>query len=133
MELQGIGRFLVMGYLLTTLIETPVLLVGLSARHPRVSRLIAGLWLTACTYPVVVLLLPLLFRGGGSRLTYLIAAETFAPVAECALFWAAWGARSEWGQPSMWRDFAAITVANLISFGIGEAMHRAGWLAWASA
>lgn len=92
-------------------------------------RLFAGLWLNACTYPVMVLVLPPLF--GDSRALYLLAAETFAPVAECALFWLAFGSRAEWFRASMWRDFAAITLANLASFGIGEWLHAGRWLDWA--
>jgi hypothetical protein len=110
--------FLPLGYCLTVLVETPVLLVGLSARHPLRRRLFAGVWLNACSYPVVVLVLPLVF--GDARLAYLVVAETFAPVAECALFWLAFGSRAEWGRASMWRDSAAIVLANLASFGVGE-------------
>src|SRR5438309_6810655 len=98
---MNVWLFLPVGYLVTILIETPVLLVGLSARHPLRRRLFAGLWLTACTYPVVVLVLPLLIASRGP---YLLAAETFAPVAECALFWAAFGTRAEWATRSMVRD-----------------------------
>ena len=118
--------FLPFGYLFTVAIETPVLFLSLSARHPARRRLLSGLWLTACTYPVVVLVLPLLF-GNSSRFAYLVTAETFAPVAECALFWTAFGARDELGRPSMWRDFAAITAANLLSFVLGELMNVYGW------
>ncbi|HVF56344.1 MAG TPA: hypothetical protein VM934_09350 [Pyrinomonadaceae bacterium] len=118
--------FLPLGYLVTVLVETPVLLVGLSARHRLRRRLAAGLWLTACTYPVVVLVLPLVLAGW-SRAAYLAVAETFAPAAECALFWAAFGERGEWGRRSMWRDFAAITAANLASFGAGELLSAVGW------
>lgn len=107
-----------MGYLVTILLETPILLGCLSARHSTRRRLFAGVWLTACTYPIVVLVLPLLVTS--SRGAYLAVAETFAPVAECALFWAAFGDREQWNRPSMWRDFAAITLANLVSFGFGE-------------
>ena len=119
--------FLPVGYLLTVAVETPVLLLGLSpARHPPRRKLLSGLWLTACTYPVVVLVLPLLFQGS-TRFAYLVAAETFAPVAECALFWAAFGERDELGRASMWRDFAAITAANLASFALGEVLNVYGW------
>jgi hypothetical protein len=121
--------FLPVGYLFSVLIETPVLLVGLSARHPYGRRLFAGLWLTACTYPVVVLVLPEFFDTRDQRALYLGVAETFAPLAECALFWAAWGSRAEWGRRSMWRDFAAITLANLASFGLGEVMNHYGLFA----
>ena len=80
-------------------------------------RLFAGVWLTSCTYPIVGIVLPALFDN---RVLYLAVAETFAPVAECVLFWLAFGNRAEWGRPSMWRDFAAIVTANLASFLIGE-------------
>ena len=59
----------------------------------------------------------------GSLAVYLLVAETFAPVAEGALFWAAFGTWKDWGTRSMWRDFATITVANLASFGFGEALN----------
>jgi hypothetical protein len=116
-------RFLPLGYLLTIAIETPILLIGLSRRHPLRRRLIAGLWLTACTYPIVTLVLPLLFVNQ-SRALFLAVAETFAPLAECLLFWLAFGASAELGQRSMWRDFAAIVVANLASFLAGEIIYR---------
>ena len=119
-------RFLIPGYLLTILIETPVLLIGLSKRHSIKRRLIAGVWLTACTYPIVVLVLPPLFVNT-SRATYLVVAETFAPVGECILFWLAYGERTQLGKLSMWRDFATIVVANLASFGLGEVMNAYGW------
>ena len=104
--------FLPIGYAFTVAIETPVLVAGLSRRHPVTRRLLAGLWLTACTYPIVVLVLPLLIP---SRVPYLVVAETFAPAAECLLFWIAFGRRE-----TMWRDFGAIVVANLASFLLGE-------------
>ena len=81
-------RFFPLGYLLSVLIETPILVVGLSQRHPIRRRLFAGVWLTACTYPIVVLVLPLALASV-SRAKYLVVAETFAPVAECVLFWLA--------------------------------------------
>jgi len=126
MSTSGLWRFLPFGYLLTILVETPILLIGLSKRHSIKRRLIAGVWLTACTYPIVVLVLPPLFENW-SRAAYLIVAETFAPVAECILFWLAYGKPEELGRPSMWRDFAAITIANLASFGIGEVLNAYGW------
>jgi len=126
MSISGLWRFLPFGYLLTILVETPILLIGLSKRHSIKRRLIAGVWLTACTYPIVVLVLPPLFENW-SRAAYLIVAETFAPVAECILFWLAYGKPAELGRPSMWRDFAAITIANLASFGIGEVLNAYGW------
>lgn len=126
MSPSDLWRFLVPGYLLSILIETPVLLVGLSKRHSIKRRLFAGVWLTACTYPIVVLVLPPLFVNT-SRAIYLIVAETFAPVGECILFWLAYGDPKEVGRPSMWRDFATIIVANLASFGVGEILNAYGW------
>ena len=119
-------RFLPFGFLLTILIETPILMIGLSARHPLRRRVAAGIWLTACTYPIVTLVLPLLFVHS-SRSIYLVVAETFAPVAECVLFWLGFGRATEVGTRSMWRDFAAIVVANLASFSAGEVLNAYNW------
>ena len=116
-------HFLPLGYLLTIAIETPILFFGLAPRHPKRHRLMAGLWLTAATYPIVTLVLPLLLVEY-SRAVYLLVAETFAPVAECILFWLAFGNAAEFGRRSMWRDFAAIVLANLASFAAGEIMYR---------
>ena len=116
-------RFLPLGYLLTIAIETPILFFGLSRRHPKRHRVMAGLWLTACTYPIVMLVLPLLLENY-SRGVYLLVAEIFAPVAECVLFWLAFGSASELGKRSMWRDFGAIVLANIASFVAGEIMYR---------
>ncbi len=82
------------------------------------------MWLTACTYPIVVLVLPPLFE---SRAAYLIVAETFAPVAECILFWLAFGGPEDAGKLAMWRDFAVIVIANLASFAAGEVLNAYGW------
>lgn len=119
-------RFFPFGYLLSILIETPILVLGLSSRHPLRHRIFAGIWLTACTYPIVVLVMPLIFVNA-SRTVYLIVAETFAPVAECALFWLAYGKKEELGQRSMLQDFATIVVANLASFLAGEVLNAYGW------
>ena len=119
-------RFFPLGYLLSILIETPVLLIGLSNRHPTKRRLVAGIWLTACTYPIVVLVLPLALANV-SRAKYLVVAESFAPIAECILFWLAYGESEQVGKPSMWRDFTAIIVANLASFLGGEVLRAYGW------
>jgi len=116
-------RWLPLGYLFTIAIETPILLIGLSPRHSKRRRLLAGIWLTACTYPIVTLVLPLLMENY-SRTAYLLVAEIFAPVAECALFWLAFGSAVEVGKRSMWRDFATIVIANLASFIAGEISYR---------
>lgn len=123
---RELWRFLPIGYLVTIAVEIPVLIVGLSNRHPLKRKLIAGVWLTACTYPIVTLVLPLLLAGY-SRATYLLIAETFAPVAECLLFWLAFETNAEQARGSVWRDFAAIVLANLASFGVGELLNRWEW------
>ena len=129
MSPSELWRFLLIGYPFTILIETPILLIGLSGRHPLKRRLFAGVWLTACTYPIVVLVMPLVFAHS-SRTIYLTVAETFAPVAECVLFWGAYGNSEELGKRSMWQDFATIVIANLASFIGGEVLAAYGWFGW---
>ena len=112
------GSMLVCGTV-TIVIETLVLLMGLSRRHPLRVRLFAGVWLTLCTYPVVWLVLPPLFFED-QRVWYLLVAETFAPLAEAILFWLAFSNRWPGDRLATWRDTGAIVVANLCSFGLGE-------------
>jgi hypothetical protein len=126
MSPNELWRFLPLGYFFSILIETGILLIGLSKRHSFKRRLFAGVWLTACTYPIVVLVMPLLFANV-SRAVYLAVAETFAPAAECILFWLAYGKWEELGKRSMWQDFATIIIANLASFIGGEVMAAYGW------
>jgi hypothetical protein len=139
--------FLPFGYLFSILIETPILMVGLSPRHPMSRRVLAGLWLTACTYPVVTIVLPELWNdpNGADRFQYLLVAETFAPVAECLLFFLAFdlprargsgeegpdvAARPVLRQRWFWQDMITITVANLASFGLGELVNQTGFWGW---
>lgn len=110
-------RWLPLGYLFTIAIETPILFIGLSPHHSKRDRVFAGVWLTGCTYGIVTLVLPLLLENY-SRATYLLVAETFAPVAECLLFWMAFGKRATW------RDMITIAIANLASFIAGEIIYR---------
>ena len=112
MSPHELWHFLPIGYLFTIAVETPILLLGLSRHHSIKRRLFSGIWLTACTYPIVVLVLPLVLENQ-SRSVFLLVAETFAPVAECLLF------RLAFGKESRWRDFGVIVVANLASFLIG--------------
>ncbi len=125
LPLDDLWLFLPVGYLVTIAIETPVLLAGLARAVPFRQRLWLGIWLTACTYPIVVLVLPALLWVY-PREVYLLVAETFAPAAECALFWLAW--RGAGFATGAWvRSFAAIVIANLASFGIGELLAAYGW------
>jgi hypothetical protein len=115
--------FLLVGYAISIAVETPILMLGLSSEHPFLRRFLAGLWLTACTYPIVILVMPHWFT---SRAVYLAVAETFAAVAECLLFLAAFGWQ---GRPwrGVIRDCSVIVVANLASFGVGEWLRLEGW------
>ena len=124
--LNRLWIFLPFGYLLTILIETPVLLVGISPKISLRQKLWCGVWLTACTYPIVVLVLPALMQDV-SRNLYLLVAETFAPVGECFLFWLAFGGREDLTAKDWWRCLTAIVLANLASFGIGEIFNYYEW------
>ena len=121
-------RFLFFGYLLTIALELPVLLAGLAPIHSWPRRIAAGLWLTACTYPVVVLVLPLLLAPFHSRLLYLVVAESFAIAAECVLFAAAFGKTKGSNARFLRRDLSAVAMANLLSFSLGELLRWLGWL-----
>jgi len=112
-------RFLPVGYVLTVLLEMPVLLIGLSPPHSLRRRLVAGLWLNACSYPVVILALPALIDPFQQRTLYTAIAETFAPVAECLVFSLAFHTASLTPR-QQWRDRSAIVIANLTSFLIGD-------------
>ena len=117
MSPRELWHFLPIGYLFTIAIETPILLLGLSRHHSIKRRLLTGIWLTACTYPIVVLVLPLVLETQ-PRTVFLLVAETFAPLAECLLFWLAFGKESKW------RDYGVIVAANLASFLIGLLIFR---------
>lgn len=105
---------------LSILLETPVLLAGLSPVHSWRRRIFAGIWLTACSYPVVVLVIPFLISPENSRTAYLLAAETFAPASECLLFWFAFDRPERRPARVVCRDCLVIVAANLFSFGTGE-------------
>ncbi len=126
LPLNELWYFLPVGYLVTILIETPVLLVGLSRKVTIGQRLRCGVWLTACTYPIVVLVLPAIFFDQ-SRSLYLTVAEIFAPVGECFLFWLAFRNRGLLESSDWIRCMIAIVIANLASFGFGEIMNAYGW------
>lgn len=105
-------QFLFFGYALSVMVEGPVLLFGLSPRHSVSVKLFASFWLTACTYPMVILALPALLP----RAYYIPVAEIFAAIAESALFAELF--RGRW----TWRDMIAIAAANVASFVFGWAV-----------
>jgi hypothetical protein len=125
-SLNRLWLFLPIGYITTILIETPFLLVGLSPKLTLKQKLLCGVWLTACTYPIVVLVLPPILRPFSETL-YLAVAETFAPAAECLFLWLAFRGKAEFERRDWIRSFVAIILANLASFGIGEILHYYGW------
>ena len=106
----------------TLVIETAVLLSLLSARHGRLTRFFAGVWLSSCTLPVVWLVLPERLPHATPYAAYLLVAETFALVAECGLFWCACVRPLPCDVRSTRRDFGAIVLANCVSFAIGETL-----------
>ncbi len=116
------------GYTLGVILETPVLLAGLSACHSFKTKLKAGFLLTACTYPFVVIVMPRLINPEIHNTLYLAVTETLVPIAECAIFWFVFHRGMHFNSNGtvtvsrhvMMRDFAVITAANLFSFGVGE-------------
>ena len=124
--LDRLWLFLPIGYLTTILIETPILLLGLSSKLSLKQKLLCGIWLTACTYPIVVLVLPAIFADY-SRNLYLLVAETFAPLGEIFFFWLAFRGKNLLENNDWIRSFAWIILANLASFGIGEILNNYQW------
>lgn len=126
LAMDRLWLFLPLGYITTILIETPFLIFGLSPKLTFKQKLLCGIWLTACTYPIVVLVLPAIFFDS-SRTLYLIVAETFAPLGECLFFWLAFRGKNLLEKGDWIRSFAAIIIANLASFGIGEIFNYFAW------
>jgi hypothetical protein len=110
--------WLIPGYLMTFALETPVLIVGLSKPHSLARRIVAGVWLNACSYPIVVITVPALI-GMEPRWRYLVIVETFAPLVECTLFAFAFHTAAM-SAADRRRDLITITLANLTSFIAGE-------------
>lgn len=111
---------LITGYTLGVILETPVLLAGLSVCHSFKTRIQAGLLLTLCTYPFVIVVMPRLINPDLNRTLYLAVTETLVPIAECAVFWFVFHRKRTVTRTVIVRDFCAIVAANLFSFGVGE-------------
>jgi hypothetical protein len=107
-------------YLITIAIEAPILWVALAPVHRWPSRLFAGVWLTACTYPLLGLVLPLALDPHTQRGWYALVGETLVPLAECLLFWVAFIQHRQLPRRVVVRDMAAIVLANLVSYGLPE-------------
>jgi hypothetical protein len=106
----------------TVAIETTVLAVLLSPRHGWRVRLFAGMWLSACTLPVVWLALPDALPMTFSRAAVVAVAEVFALLTECGIFWWAFIRPRPPDRRATIRDLVAIVAANLASFVTGEAV-----------
>ncbi len=118
--------FFPIGYLTTILIETPVLVALLPSKISFRQKLACGIWLTACTYPVVVLVLPAAMENF-DRFWYLLVGELFAHFGECVIFWLAFRGREDFTNRDWIRSFAAVLLANFASFSIGEVLNYYHW------
>jgi hypothetical protein len=118
------------GYVATIAVETPLLCLWLSPRHSFTRKVLAGLWLTACSYPIVVLTIPRFISPSSSMVRYMITAETAAVLLEVVLFFAAFDGACVAGERSSrsdrFRDCSAIIGANACSFLAGEFLIRSG-------
>jgi hypothetical protein len=122
LDVASLWAFLPLGYALTVLFEAPVLWFGLAKAHDARTRIAAAFLLTAVTYPIVVLVLPLLMGAEERYGLYLLVAEIFAPAAEIAVFRLAFPQAARLSPRSQLRDAAAIVAANLCSFLLGGAL-----------
>lgn len=113
----GAWLFFVVGYVATISVELPVLYFGLTGRHSTSDRFMFAFMLTAFTYPIVILVMPMLLNPFG-RLAYVVIAEVFAPLAEVALFRFVDDRKII---SRLDRDAVFIVVANMLSFLLGQA------------
>jgi hypothetical protein len=118
--------FFVIGFPTTVFIETIVLLFLLPPKLSLTQKLLCGVWLTACTYPIVVLVLPPLLSPISWTL-YLWVAELYAHFGECFFFWLAFRGREDFETRDWIRSFIAILLANFASFSIGEVLNAYRW------
>lgn len=125
-EISRLWLFFPIGYLLTIAIEMPFLIFGLSPKLSLRKKLLCGIWLTACTYPIVVLVLPAAMQNY-SRGAYLAVAESFAHFGECVIFWLAFRGYKDFEMKDWIRSFIAILLANFASFMIGEVLNSYSW------
>lgn len=118
--------FFPIGYVTTVLIETTVLIFLLSPKLSFKQKILCGIWLTACTYPIVVLVLPALLADY-PRWVYLTIGELFAHFGECVIFWLAFREREDFTTKDWIRCFIAVLLANFASFSIGEILNAYNW------
>lgn len=107
-------------YFLTVALEAPFVIFGLPNSYPLKVRIFSAFWLTACTYPIVNVVTRELLVPNFGLVVWMAVAETFAPVAEFFIFWFTFA--RERSPLKCKREFVAILLANLFSFGVGLAL-----------
>ena len=122
-----LARMIAIGYLLTIAFETPVLYFGLGSRYTPKEKLLAGLVLTLCSYPFVVLLFPSIWNPYSDYGTYVLVSEIFAPVSECVVFAILFQRKKQLSSKPRLVDFFWILMANLTSFSAGELLKKIGF------
>lgn len=120
-------RMALSGYLLTISLETPVLFAGLRGRYTNREILVAGAALTACSYPFVAVIFPMIWNPYENYNTYILVSEIFAPVSECAVFAKFFQCRKALSKRERFLDFAVIVAANLFSYLTGELLKSLGF------
>ncbi len=114
-------RMAMVGYILSLVVELPVLILALSASYKLIEKVLAGLWLTACTYPAV----SWLFSGFIQEPVLLtFVREAYAAFGEAFLFWLAFVKLA--GRTCLRRDILVVILANVLSFLFGELLKSTG-------
>jgi len=130
MSMGTLWLLLIFGYLLTILIELPVLICGLSSKYSSLETIVNGFLLTALTYPVVVMVLPAIFTGmaewGSTVEQRTLPLQRRSPLLPKCCSFDISTAQSLIARPD--RDAAVIVTANRASFLLGEA-GLSRWLA----
>ncbi len=108
------------------LIETPVLFICLGKRYTTKQKLLAGLLLTACSYPFVVFIFPLIWDPYKQFSIYAFVSEAFAPLSECFVFYLLFQRVKQQSQREKVKDYLAVLFANLMSFLSGLILQHFG-------
>ncbi|MBI5831749.1 MAG: hypothetical protein HZB16_05465 [Armatimonadetes bacterium] len=125
MSYKLLAKVVLGGYALGVVVETPVLLATLSPAHGWRRRCAAGLWLTACTYPLLVMVLPVFIDPDTAWTRYVVVGEVAVAVTESALFYLAFNRGTQ--RPRRWlvQDVVAVVLANLASYLVGRWVYGA--------
>ena len=119
-------RLVLWGWLVAVPLETPVLWFGLAPVHSWRQKLFAGLWLTACSYPLLVLVLPAIVDPLTQWRLYVLVGETGVATIECLLFWLAFDKGRGHPRKVLVRDALAVVLANLNSYLLVELWRALG-------